>query len=120
MERTIQIDGGEVLLRCTGKTPLIYNALINRDLFADFEKFQKEAKKGKALSASALVTFLNIAYVMAWQAEDTYHRERIPNFPKTAGDWLDQFEMFSVYDHLDTVMEMMLADKKQLVYEKNL
>ena len=42
------------------------------------------------------------------------------NFPKTPGDWLDQFEMFSVYEHLDTIMNLMLGDRMNLVKEKNL
>ena len=63
---------------------------------------------------------MNIAYVMAWQGEDAHHRERMADFPKTPGDWLDQFEMFSVYEHLDTIMNLMLGDRMTLVKEKNL
>lgn len=120
MERTIQIDGKDVLLRCTAKTPIIYNALIHRDLLIDFDKLQKNKTEDGGVDIGSLETFLNIAYVMAWQGEDAHHRERMADFPKTPGDWLDQFEMFSVYEHLDTIMNLMLGDRMTLVKEKNL
>lgn len=114
MERTIKIDGKDVLLRCTAKTPIIYNRLLRRDMLVDFEKLQNI---GETIPAGALENFLNLAFVMAYQAAEYHHNDE--GFPQTPDEWLDQFEMFSIYENLSVIMAMIVGDKAQLVAEKN-
>ena len=42
--------------------------------------------------------FENVAYVMAYHAD--------PSIPKTIDEWLDQFEMFSIYQVLPQILEL--------------
>ena len=60
-----------------------------------------------------LEIFENVAYIMAYHAD--------PTIPKTIDEWLDQFEMFSIYQILPEILELwgsnMLTDidsKKEL------
>ena len=98
MERTIQIDGKDVLLRCTAKTPIIYHALIHRDLLVDFDKLQKNKTEDGGVDIGSLETFLNIAYVMAKHAD--------PSIPDTPEEWLDNFSTFSIYQVLPSIIEL--------------
>ena len=42
--------------------------------------------------------FENVAYIMAYHADST--------IPKTIDEWLDQFEMFSIYQVLPEILEL--------------
>ena len=78
IERTINISGKEVLFRssATGKR-----------------------KKGEEeLQIDDLEIFENVAYIMAYHAD--------PSIPKTIDGWLDQFEMFSIYQVLPQILEL--------------
>lgn len=45
-----------------------------------------------------LEIFENVAYIMALHAD--------PTIPKTIEEWLDQFEMFSIYEILPEILEL--------------
>ena len=45
-----------------------------------------------------LEIFENVAYIMAFHAD--------PSIPKTIDEWLDQFEMFSIYQVLPEILEL--------------
>ena len=45
-----------------------------------------------------LEIFENVAYIMAFHAD--------PTIPKTIDEWLEQFEMFSIYEVLPEIMEL--------------
>ena len=49
---------------------------------------------------------MNVAYVMAWQYDNT-----IPSDPD---EWLDQFEMFSIYMILPQIIELWGLNTEQL------
>ena len=42
--------------------------------------------------------FENVAYIMALHGD--------PNTPKSIDEWLDQFEMFSIYEILPEILEL--------------
>ena len=53
------------------------------------------------ISPDLLVTFENLAYMMAKQAD--------PDVPNTPDEWLDSFEMFSVYEILPQIIDLWLS-----------
>ena len=98
MEKTINIDGRDVKFKATAATIRMYRQLTGRDLLIDMQKLQSSAGSGNGLSSEALNLFEDIAYVMARQADDT--------IPDSADEWLDSFEMFSIYTVLPQIIEL--------------
>ena len=110
MENTIDIDGKAVKFKATAGTIRQYRARFRRDLLMDFQKLQKEAGAGQPLTAETLTIFENLAFVMAKQAE--------PGIPDTADEWLDGFEMFSIYQVLPQLVTLWLDSQNTTVTEK--
>lgn len=103
-ERTITVSGKEVTFRSSAAVPRLYRVRFGRDIFRDLsalEKTFKQAEKkkgGSALEIGDLEVFENIAYIMAKHAN--------PETPDSIDDWLEQFEMFSIYDILPEILAM--------------
>lgn len=114
MEKKVLIDGVEVKLKSSAALPRIYRVKFGRDLFSDFYKIQKDAKKNddqSVLPASMMEIFENIAYLMARHAD--------PSQPDSIEEWLGQFSnAFSIYKILPDVMEMWAEENKQTVTAK--
>lgn len=98
MERTINIDGRDVKFKATAATIRNYRAMFGRDLLMDFQTLQKGVDSEETLSVDTLTIFENLAYVMAKQAD--------PTIPDTADEWLDTFDMFSIYVVLPQIVEL--------------
>ena len=98
MERTIHIDGRDVPFKATAATIRNYRAIFGRDLLLDFKKLQDATASGETLSAETLTIFENLAFTMAKQAD--------PTIPDTADEWLDTFDMFSIYLVLPQIVEL--------------
>ena len=58
------------------------------------------------LGAEELDIFANVAYIMAWQYDNT-----IPSDPD---EWLDQFDMLSIYLILPQIIELWGLNTEQL------
>lgn len=111
MEKIISIDGREVGFKATASTPSRYRRKFNRDLLKEFRQLDKRYKEAKdseevELSGEELEIFERIAYIMAWQYDNT-----IPSKPD---DWLDTFDMFNIYNVLDQIVELFGASQVQL------
>lgn len=115
MDRTITIDGREVKFRATARTPRLYRGLVGRDMIRDMAQLRKaykkileipeEEKADAFLSVLDLEIFENAAYTMARHAN--------PDMPElTADDWLDTFEMFSIYEILPQLLELWAINEK--------
>ena len=98
MERTINIDGRDVKFKATAATIRNYRSLFGRDLLMDFQELQKGMASDESLSAEALTIFENLAFIMAKQAD--------PTIPDSADEWLDGFDMFSIYIVLPQIVEL--------------
>lgn len=98
MEKTLNICGQDVRFKATGATMRMYRQLFQRDILKDMDSLSKARKKGEPLSAENLFIFENIAYTMAKQAD--------PEIPDSADEWLDQFDMFSIYEVLPHIQEL--------------
>lgn len=99
MERTIEISGKSVPFKATAGTIRVYRALFGRDLLLDFKTLQASMGEEKELTADALTIFENLAFTMAKQADP----ENVPNDPDT---WLDEFDMFSIYEVLPQLVAL--------------
>ena len=102
IERTIEISGKQVPFRSSATVPRLYRAKFKRDIFKDLTKreksYSKRTEEGDELQIDDLEIFENVAYIMAFHAD--------PSIPKTIDEWLDQFEMFSIYQVLPQILEL--------------
>jgi len=102
IERTIEISGKPVQFRSSATVPRLYRAKFKRDIFKDLSKLEKSytrrTEDGDELQIEDLEIFENVAYIMAYHAD--------PSIPKTIDEWLDQFDMFSIYQVLPQILEL--------------
>ena len=62
------------------------------------EKYSVSCIIPKTDKATLLKIFENVAYIMALHAD--------PSTPASIDEWLDQFEMFSIYEVLPEILEL--------------
>ena len=98
MEKVIRIDDKDVKFRATAATTRRYRQYFGRDLLIDFQKLEEGAGQDGSLSAETLTIFEDLAYTMAKQAD--------PSIPDDADEWLDGFDMFSIYVVLPQIVEL--------------
>lgn len=103
MDKIIEIDGKEVKFRATARTPRLYRAIIGRDMIKDMntlrKAFEGKQKNDEDLSVTDLQIFEDTAYIMARHANPDIEE-------KTADEWLDTFNMFSIYEVLPSILEL--------------
>ena len=101
LQKTVSIGDRQVPFRASATTPRLYRAKFQRDIFKDLAKLEKSyqgAESGGTFAIEDLEVFENVAYIMAWQADKS--------IPDTIEEWLDQFEMFSIYEILPEILEL--------------
>lgn len=110
MDREVIIDGKEVKFRATARTPRLYRAIIGRDMIADMNRLMKSfdrKKKGEDdLDVVDLQIFEDVSYIMARHADPDITE-------KTPDEWLDTFDMFSIYEVLPHILELWAINNKQ-------
>ena len=101
-EKTVLVSGKEVRFRSSAAIPRLYRIKFKRDIFKDLSKLESsykgKADDGEELQIEDLEIFENVAYIMAYHAD--------PTIPGTIEDWLDEFEMFSIYQVLPENLEL--------------
>lgn len=106
MDKIIRIDDKDVEFRATARTPRLYRGIIGRDMIADMNKLSKkykaihESKKNgenESFTTEELQIFEDAAYVMARHANPDIEE-------RTSDDWLDSFNMFSIYEILPQLL----------------
>ena len=103
IQKTVEICGKEVKFRSSASVPRLYRAKFGRDIFKDLAKLEKAyqdkgGEEGSSMEIEDLEIFENVAYIMAFHAD--------PSIPKTIDEWLEQFEMFSIYEVLPEILEL--------------
>lgn len=102
IKKTIDISGKPVKFRSSATIPRLYRAKFGRDIFRDLTKLEKsygkKTKNGEELQIDDLEIFENVAYIMAYHAD--------PTIPATIDEWLDQFDMFSIYQVLPQILSL--------------
>ena len=102
-EKVVKVGDQEVKFRSSASVPRLYRIKFKRDIFRDIAKLEKNfSEKGNKelsiLDIDDLEIFENVAYIMAWHAD--------PTIPATIDEWLEQFEMFSIYEVLPEILEL--------------
>jgi hypothetical protein len=60
--------------------------------------YKGKTNDGEELQIEDLEIFENVAYIMAFHAD--------PTIPGTIEEWLDEFDMFSIYQVLPEILEL--------------
>jgi len=115
MDREVIIDGKQVKFRATARTPRLYRAIIGRDMIQDMNKlmksYERKQKSEDDLDVIDLQIFEDVAYIMARHANPDMEE-------KTADDWLDTFDMFSIYEVLPHILELWAVNTRQTSQSK--
>ena len=100
--RKVEIDGKQVPFKASAAIPRIYRIKYYRYIYKDLRSLEKAVGEGDEensnLDLFSLEMFENIAYVMAKHAD--------PNIPDTPEEWLDEFNTFSIYQVLPSIIEL--------------
>ena len=112
--KTVEIDGKQVLFKASAAIPSIYRIKFGRDIYKDLAKLEKSVSQNKEGSSEidipSLEMFENIAYIMAKHAD--------PSIPDTPEEWLDNFNTFSIYQVLPSLIELWGLNMKRDVQAK--
>lgn len=102
IKREIEICGKKVPFRSSATIPRLYRAKFKRDIFKDLSKLESSYKgktrEGTEFQIEDLEIFENVAYIMAYHADNS--------IPSTIEEWLDEFDMFSIYEVLPQILEL--------------
>ncbi|MCR1887020.1 hypothetical protein [Longibaculum muris] len=102
LKKTINVGGKEVVFRSSATIPRLYRAKFKRDIFKDLAKLEKSYEgaqaEGEEFAIDDLEIFENVAYIMAYHADHT--------IPADIDEWLDQFDMFSIYEVLPEILAL--------------
>ena len=102
LEKAVTIGDKEVKFRSSATIPRLYRIKFKRDIFKDLSRlefsYSKKKKEDGSFAIEDLEIFENVAYIMAYHADHS--------IPDNIDDWLDQFEMFSIYEVLPEILEL--------------
>lgn len=112
MEKIIIVGDKEVKMRASATIPRLYRFKFGRDIIKDLARLKKTFNKANSLPEDAteeekeeaqlseldLTIFENVAYIMAKHAD--------PSQPDTPDEWLEQFDMFSIYQVLPQILTL--------------
>ena len=101
IKREIEICGKMIPFRSSATIPRLYRAKFKRDIFKDLARLEQSysgKQDGAEFQIEDLEIFENVAYVMAYHADNS--------IPADINEWLDQFEMFSIYEILPQLLEL--------------
>ena len=116
IRKDIEIDGKMVAFKASAAIPRIYRLKFQRDIYKDLSALEKSIGDGDAKASNldmfSLEMFENIAFIMAKHADST--------IPDTPEEWLDEFNMFSIYQILPQLIELWgLNVKTEVEAKKN-
>ena len=104
LEKTVIVGDKEVKFKSSAAIPRMYRMKFGRDIFVDISKLEMSYnenvghKEASNLDVANLEVFENVAYIMALHAD--------PTIPESIDDWLEQFEIFSIYEILPEILEL--------------
>ena len=100
--KTVKVGEREVTFKSSAAIPRMYRIKFKRDIFKDLSRLESSYSKKKnedgSFAIEDLEIFENVAYVMAYHADNS--------IPASIEDWLDQFDMFSIYEVLPQILEL--------------
>lgn len=100
IQKTILIDGKNVLFKASAAVPRLYRLKFRRDIFRDFTALEQSVQENTSgITIDSLELFENIAYIMAKHADPA-------GVPENPDDWLENFNTFSIYEILPQLMDL--------------
>ena len=112
--KNIEIDGRLVPFKASATVPRLYRLKFGRDIFSDIDKLIEATQGGdaeaSALTIESLTIFEDVAYTMAKYADDS--------IPDTTEEWLDGFNVFSIYFILPQIVELWRLNNQTAVESK--
>lgn len=115
MEKIINVSGKDVKFKSSASTLYIYQMQFKSDLLIDMKKLQGKLAKVKTeeeqFESIDLMLFAKIAWTMAKTADSS-----IPLIEQ----WLDEFEIFSIYEILPQLSDLLLESFKSVNEKKNI
>ena len=112
--KNIEIDGRQVPFKASAAIPRIYRLKFGRDIFTDIDRLvdatESQDPTASGLDVNTLGLFEDVAYTMAKYAD--------PGVPDTPEEWLDGFDMFSIYLILPQILELWRLNTKTEVQSK--
>ena len=112
--KNIEIDGRLVPFKASATVPRLYRLKFGRDIFSDIDKLIEATQDGDAeastLTIESLTIFEDVAYTMAKYADDS--------IPDTTEEWLDGFNVFSIYFILPQIVELWRLNNQTMAESK--
>ena len=105
LTKKLSIGGRDVAFASSAAIPRVYRIKFKRDIFLDLQRLYDDIEERKGEDGASTIPledlglFENVAYVMAYHADPK-------NTPEDIDAWLDQFEMFSIYEVLPELLEL--------------
>lgn len=115
ISKTIEIDGKQVEFKASAAIPRLYRIKFRRDIFQDVQRLAsswdgKSQDENKIFEVIDLEIFENMAYIMAKHANS--------DIPNTIEEWLEQFNVFSIYEVLPIILELWNLNQETFVENK--
>ena len=100
LKKVINVGDKEVAFCSSATVPRLYRAKFKRDIFLELAKLESSYKENTedGFAIDDLEIFENVAYIMAYHADYS--------IPDNIDDWLDKFEMFSIYEVLPEILAL--------------
>lgn len=114
LTKTIEIDGRPVTFRASAAIPRMYRIKFGRDILVDLQKLQraylKNQAEGTEFDGVSLEIFENVAYIMAKHGDT--------GAPSDIETWLDEFNVFSIYEILPVILELWAINTESAIESK--
>lgn len=113
--KNIKIDGTDVALRASAAVPRMYRLKFQRDIYRDMVQLQEAFDNSKdedgGVDIGSLEIFENVAYIFAKHADPS-------GVPESPDEWLEQFNMFSIYEVFPELIDLWGLNVEQEVNSK--
>lgn len=114
-EKTITVCGKDLKFKASAALPRLYRTMFGRDAFKDMEVVERailgsDPASGSGVPADNNEILENIAYIMAKHAD--------PDIPDTVEEWLEQFDVFSIYEIIPVIPSLWYANMKTNIKAK--
>lgn len=110
LEKIVRVGEVDVKFKSSATVPRLYRIKFKRDIFKDLSRLEKSFNRDGTFEIDDLEIFENVAYIMAFHADKS--------IPASIEEWLDQFEMFSIYEVLPEILELWGANLETEVESK--
>ncbi len=118
IKKNIMIDEIEVPFKASAAVPRLYRLKFGRDIYKDFAALQKNVKEGDEESSSLDIESLEVFEQLSWVMAKHADPENVPDNPD---EWLEQFNVFSIYQILPELIELWgLNTATQIQSKKNI